>query len=73
MRRHELECDPVIRAVRIVTIEQSGLILIRDDHVHGAAVREIGHSHRASVVFVRRADRLRDINPTRDATIEIDA
>src|SRR5690242_21357396 len=44
-RAGERELDPVIGAVRPIAIEHGGLILVRDDHVERAAVRQVGERH----------------------------
>jgi hypothetical protein len=72
-RADEPEGDPVVGAVGIAAIQHRWLILVRDDHVDGAAIGEVGERHRAAVVQVRHADRLRHIHPPRDPAIEVDA
>ena len=72
-RADEVEGDPVIRAVRIVAVEHRRLILIRDDHVHGATIGGVDQSHGSTVVVVGDADGLGDVGPACRTTIEVDA
>src|SRR5690348_3474149 len=71
-RPNELQTDPVIAAVRIIAVEQSGLVLIRDDDVHGAAIRQVGERHGPSIQLVRHAYLPRYVRPAGDAPIEVD-
>src|SRR6267154_2731729 len=70
-RADELERDPVVGAVGIVVIKNSGLILVCDDHIHRAAIREVGERHRAAVVRVGYTDLLCNIHPSGDAAIDV--
>ena len=57
----ELECNPVPARADRVRIHEERATLIRDNHVEGAAVRQIRECDRAAVMRVARADVLRDL------------
>ena len=65
--------DPVVRRVGRAAIEDGRLILVRDDHVDGAAVREVRERDGAAVVQVGGADVRCDVDPTGDAAIQVHA
>ena len=63
----------MIRAVGGIAVQQRRLILVRDDHVQRAAIRQVGERDGAPVIVVRYAHSLRDVDPAAEPTIEIDA
>src|SRR6266404_6916162 len=70
-RADELECDPVVGAVGIVAIQNGRLVLVCDNHIHRAAIQEVGERNRTTVIRIRYTDALRHINPPGDAAIDV--
>src|SRR3954462_5609492 len=71
-RPHEAEADPVIAAVRIVSIKDGGLVLIGDDYVLPAMVPQIRYSNAAPVVEIVRPHAGGNVDPPGYAAVEID-